>query len=151
MYFCGTFNRGFFWDKISPKWFSSGSEVPKDESKASASLFDPEGAARDASLLHDLEKKLGIAGNSKRRRKEEKQIFQDLFEEEDLGIEELPSSDENETAQPSSLEGLKESDIVGLLDTILGQGEMTSTSSIKTQGSKSKKRKSWDDIVKCHP
>lgn len=142
--FCGTFNRGFFWDKFSPKCFSSGSEVPKSVSKASASLFDPEGAARDASLLQDLEKKLGIAGNSKRRRKEEKHIFQDLFEEEDLGIEELPSSDENETAQASSVEGLKESDIVGLLDTILGQGEMTSTSSIKTQGSKSKKRKSWD-------
>lgn len=145
-----TFNRGFFWDKFSSNWFCSGSEVPKGESKASASLFDPEGAARDASLLHDLEKKLGIAGNSKRRRKEEKQIFQDLFEEEDLGIEELPSSDENETAQPSSVEGLKESDIVGLLDTILGQGEMASKSSIKTQGSKSKKRKSWG-IEKCHP
>ena len=89
-----------------------------------------------------------IANEGERKRK---QIFQDLFEEEDLGIEELPSSDENETAQASSVEGLKESDIVGLLDTILGQGEMTSTSSIKTQGSKSKKRKSWDGIKKCHP
>ena len=84
---------------------------------------------------------MGIAGNSKRRRKEEKQIFQDLFEDEDLGIEELPSSDD-ETAQPSSVEALKESDIVGLLDTILGQGGETASRSIKTQGSKSKKRKS---------
>ena len=89
---------------------------PKASAASAASPFDP--AAADEALLLDLEKKLGIAGDSKRRRKEEKQIFADLFEAEDLGIEQLPSSDEDETK--AGLEALKDEDMVGLLDSILG-------------------------------
>ena len=101
--------------------------------------FDPDGAARDEALLHDLEKKLGIAG-SKRRRKEEKQIFADLFEAEDLGIEQLPSSDE-EDATTAGLEALKDEDMVGLLDSIL-VGETASgqkAGQLKAKGAKKAK------------
>lgn len=99
---------------------------PSKTATSSTTSLDRD-AARDEALLQDLEKKLGIAGNSKRRRKEEKQIFADLFEAEDLGIEELPSSDDDaEGPKGAGLEALKDEDMVGLLDSILGTGETTS-------------------------
>ncbi|CAK9034170.1 unnamed protein product [Durusdinium trenchii] len=96
--------------------------------------FDPEGAERDAALLSDLEKKLGLAGNDKRKRKEEKQMFEDLgFDAEDLGIEELPSSDnEDAPSQTSELVELKDQDMMGLIDSILGQSGAT----MKAKGAK---------------
>jgi hypothetical protein len=108
---------------------------PKASAASAASPFDP--AAADEALLLDLEKKLGIAGDSKRRRKEEKQIFADLFEAEDLGIEQLPSSDEDETK--AGLEALKDEDMVGLLDSILG-GKTASKGPNKAKVSKKKSK-----------
>lgn len=109
---------------------------PKASAASAASPFDP-AAAADEALLLDLEKKLGIAGDSKRRRKEEKQIFADLFEAEDLGIEQLPSSDEDETK--AGLEALKDEDMVGLLDSILG-GKTASKGPNKAKVSKKKSK-----------
>mmetsp|Transcript_4832 Transcript_4832/g.11075 ORF Transcript_4832/g.11075 Transcript_4832/m.11075 type:complete len:225 (+) Transcript_4832:56-730(+) len=109
---------------------------PKASAASAASPFDP-AAAADEALLLDLEKKLGIAGDSKRQRKEEKQIFADLFEAEDLGIEQLPSSDEDETK--AGLEALKDEDMVGLLDSILG-GKTASKGPNKAKVSKKKSK-----------
>ena len=113
-----------------------GPKGPKASAVSAASPSDP-AAAADEALLLDLEKKLGIAGDSKRRRKEEKHIFADLFEAEDLGIEQLPSSDEDETK--AGLEALKDEDMVGLLDSILG-GKMASKVPIKAKVSKKKSK-----------
>ena len=117
----------------------NGPKGPKASAASAASEASPfdRAAAADDALLLDLEKKLGIAGDSKRRRKEEKQIFADLFEGEDLGIEQLPSSDEDETK--AGLEALKDEDMVGLLDSILG-GKTASKGPIKAKVSKKKSK-----------
>ena len=118
----------------------TGPKASAASAASAASPFDP-AAAADEALLLDLEKKLGIAGDSKRRRKEEKQIFADLFEAEDLGIEQLPSSDEDETK--AGLEALKDEDMVGLLDSILG-GKTASKGPNKAKVSKKKSKAKWE-------
>jgi len=82
----------------------------------SGPVIDPDGAERDARLIRDLEAQLGIGHDPAQRRKAGRKIFDYLgFEEEDqTGIEELPSSDE---------EGMGEAggkSLVDLLDNILG-------------------------------
>ncbi|CAJ1343537.1 unnamed protein product [Effrenium voratum] len=122
-------------------------KTPKKRHEKATTIFDAEGAVRDEALMRDLEQKLGIAGDEKRRRREERMMFEDLFEGGDLGIEELPSSDD-ESAGSSTQAAAKqkpqdaENNIVGLLDTILGSGTTRSTTKrttkVKASGAKKK-------------
>ena len=97
------------------------SSKPKAAESDVVPSYDPEGAARDEALMRDLERKLGLTSD-KRRRKEEKQMFEDLgFDADDLGIEELPSSDEDAENTSDLQKDADKTSIVGLIDSILGQ------------------------------
>lgn len=123
--------------EVKAKKMKKRRKIQKEESRLSS--FD-EGAARDQALLQDLEKKLGLAGNDQRRRKEERQIFKDLFDADDLGVEEPPSSDEQPLSEGEGKQQAESEHILGLIDSILGGPRQAGKAQAKAKGAKGPKK-----------
>ena len=107
-----------------------------------ASLFDPEGAARDEALIRKLEKNLGIGRDPEKKKKEERRIFEALGFDADGGVEEPPSDEDapeeiasshgpqrRRPEKPEKPEDSSAEAMASLLETILGATPRSTTDS----------------------